>query len=298
MIRLSSPRPFFGQKMAKGANIVANFRTDHQELEFSRCYSPSVKKEMNDATRVLKAIEYIETNLKESLSIGEVANRVGMSFWHFQRLFSAMLKQSVAIYIRNRRAQESIVELRAGKLRVVDIAFEYQFASHEVYTRVFKSLFGVPPSRHRSIHNRIKYPRLTLSPSLRNLNVGGNMKLTPEIQNWEAKKFVGMDIDQDELLNAELPIAKLWDRFRKQDKKIPHKLPNNYGLYTLGNDSTSHATYVAATAVSDFGDLPENYKEFEIEAGPFALFEFNGGVEALPEASLYIYNEWIPNSEY
>lgn len=124
------------------------------------------------------------------------------------------------------------------------------------------------------------------------------MKLTPEIQNWEAKKFVGMEIDQDELLKVELPIAKLWDRFQKQDTKIPHKLPNNYGLYTLGDDSTSHATYVAATAVSDFGVLPEGCKEFVIEAGLFAIFEFNGGVEALPEASHYIYNDWVPESEY
>ena len=207
---------------------------------------------MNDTSRILKAIDYIESNLKEPISIGEVAGHVGMSFWHFQRLFSLMIKQSIGTYIRNRRVQSSIDDLRAGRFRVVDIAFEYQFESHEVYTRAFKSLFGVPPSRHHSLHNQIKYPRLTLSPSLKNLKIGGNMKLEPEIENWEAKKFVGLEIGPDELLNVEIPIAKLWDRFFKSCQTIPHSLPDAYGLYTRADGAAFHDRYVAAKPVSEF----------------------------------------------
>ncbi len=253
---------------------------------------------MNDTSRILQAINYIESNLKEPIGIGDVANHVGISFWHFQRLFSIMINQSIGTYIRNRRVQSSIDDLRRGKLRVVDIAFEYQFESHEVYTRAFKSLFGVPPSRHRSLHNRIKYPRLTLSPSLKNLKTGGNMKLEPEIENWESKKFVGLEIGPDELLNEEMPIAKLWGQFFSASAAIPHSLPDAYGLYTRADGTGFHDRYIAAAPVSEYGEIPEEFSTFELESGLFAIFEFNGGVEALPETTHYIYREWLPQSEY
>ena len=124
------------------------------------------------------------------------------------------------------------------------------------------------------------------------------MKLEPEIEKWDTKKFVGIEIGPDELLNVEMPIAKLWDRFFKLCQTIPHSLPDAYGLYTRADGAVFHDRYVAAIPVSEFGDIPEGFKTFELDEGLFAVFEFNGGVESLEETTHYIYREWIPESRY
>ena len=125
------------------------------------------------------------------------------------------------------------------------------------------------------------------------------MKLEPEIENWKPIKFVGMEIGEDELLHVEMPIAKLWGRFEKTQKKIPHRSRGvAYGLYMRTEGPASHAIYVAATAVSEFDELPEGHKQYEIPGGLYALFQFSGGVDALEEASQYIYSEWLPKSGY
>ncbi len=255
---------------------------------------------MDTVAKTSKAIDYIESNLKSPLTIGEIARHVGMSFWHFQRMFSATTKHSLGAYIRKRRAQESLRELSQGKWRVVDIAFEYQFESHEVYTRVFKSLFGVPPSRHREIRNRVSYPRLSVSPSLLNLKIGGNLKMTPKIETLDSMKFVGMEIGPEELMNEELPIANLWDRFWKDFKRIQNVLPDAYGLYspTLEAESVTEARYIAAVPVSEFAESPEGYVDYEIEGGSYAVFDFKGSTEALAEAQHHVYSQWLPHSGY
>lgn len=255
---------------------------------------------MDTVAKASKAINYIESNLKNPLSIAEVASHVGMSFWHFQRMFSVTTGQSLGAYIRKRRVQESLLELSRDSWRVVDVAFEYQFESHEVYTRVFKSLFGVPPSRYREIRNRVSYPMLSLSPTTLNLKIGGNLKMTPKIETLESMKFVGMKIGSDELMNEELPIANLWDRFWKDFKRIQNVLPDAYGLYapTLEADTVTEACYVAAVPVSDFAETPECYSNVEVESGLYALFDFKGSTEALTEAQNYIYSEWLPCSDY
>ena len=54
-------------------------------------------------TAVRKAIEYMEANLKEDITVQDVARQVYMSPLHFQRGFLVMTGCSVSEYLRNRR---------------------------------------------------------------------------------------------------------------------------------------------------------------------------------------------------
>ena len=50
-----------------------------------------------------KAIDYMEENLLQDISAQEIARRVNISSFYFQRGFKIMTGYSISEYIRNRR---------------------------------------------------------------------------------------------------------------------------------------------------------------------------------------------------
>ncbi len=93
---------------------------------------------------------YIENRLAEKLSISEIAQAVGLSSFHFQRLFFASVGESVAEYIKRRRMEHAAIVLTQDETRpVIDIALETGFDTHSAFSRAFKSHFGLAPSDFR-----------------------------------------------------------------------------------------------------------------------------------------------------
>jgi AraC family transcriptional regulator len=68
---------------------------------------------------------------------------------HFYRIFRAVTNQSITTYILERKLIKASIDLKNTDRKVVDIAFEYGFNSHEQFTRSFRKKFHVTPSRYR-----------------------------------------------------------------------------------------------------------------------------------------------------
>ncbi len=51
-------------------------------------------------------------------------------------------------YIRALRLSRAAIQLRDGKTKVVDVAFDFVFDSHEGFTKAFSRQFGLPPKRY------------------------------------------------------------------------------------------------------------------------------------------------------
>ena len=58
-----------------------------------------------------KAIDYIEENLKNDISIGQVASAIGYSEYHFLRMFKKLVGLTPASYIRKRRISEIVARM-------------------------------------------------------------------------------------------------------------------------------------------------------------------------------------------
>src|SRR5687767_8674386 len=100
---------------------------------------------------VQQCLELIEDQLREPIDVASLAEKSGYSLWHFQRVFQALVGESVGNYIRGRRLSASSYALTHGDARVVDIALEFQFQSHEAYSRAFKQRFSVSPQKYRQL---------------------------------------------------------------------------------------------------------------------------------------------------
>ena len=90
----------------------------------------------------------------ERRSLAELARGAGSSASTFQRAFARIVGESAKQYTRRLQLESAALALVASNASVLDVALDAGFESHEGFTRVFSSHFGVPPRefRHRFAH--------------------------------------------------------------------------------------------------------------------------------------------------
>lgn len=102
-------------------------------------------------TSVRSAVEqmqrYIDEHMHEPISLKQLAQVSGYTMYHASHLFKQETGMAPFEYIRKQRLVASAYALRKREKRVINIAFDHQFASHEGYTRAFSKAFGINPSR-------------------------------------------------------------------------------------------------------------------------------------------------------
>lgn len=108
------------------------------------------------AMAVQRMQEYIEANIAQAITLRELAAAAGYSPWHAARLFSEATGKAPFEYIRARRLTKAALVLRDESPRVVDVALDFVFDSHEGFTRAFSRAFGITPSSYRESPPAIK----------------------------------------------------------------------------------------------------------------------------------------------
>ncbi|MBL4787497.1 MAG: helix-turn-helix transcriptional regulator, partial [Kordiimonadaceae bacterium] len=77
---------------------------------------------MSYIEQINRAIDHIESNLLDALTIADTAKEAGLSYWHFQRIFAATVGDTVTDYICSRRLSHAALRLVTSNDRVIDIA--------------------------------------------------------------------------------------------------------------------------------------------------------------------------------
>lgn len=99
--------------------------------------------------KVQEAIEYIEVNLLNEITIESVGKAINYAPSSFQNLFSAITGYSIGEYIRFRRLACATDDLSEGNLSITDIAFKYRYENIESFSRAFKRLYNCSPSNFK-----------------------------------------------------------------------------------------------------------------------------------------------------
>lgn len=90
--------------------------------------------------------KYIAAHFKEQITLYQLAQAAGYSPWHSARIFKDLIGKSPFEYIRSLRLTDAALKLRDGEEKIIDVAFDYLFDSHEGFTRAFSKQFGMTPS--------------------------------------------------------------------------------------------------------------------------------------------------------
>jgi len=91
---------------------------------------------------------FVEEHLHEPITLHMLAHAAGYSPWHAAKVFKALTGKSPFEYIRAVRLSRAAVRLRDEDVKIVDVAFDFVFDSHEGFTRAFSKQFGVTPKSY------------------------------------------------------------------------------------------------------------------------------------------------------
>jgi AraC family transcriptional regulator len=99
--------------------------------------------------RMRRIADYVDAHLAEPLRIADLAVLVGVSPGYFHRAFRATAGKTPLEFIHERRIQRAAQYLHRGDASLVEIALRVGFASPSHFTRTFRRVTGVNPSKFR-----------------------------------------------------------------------------------------------------------------------------------------------------
>lgn len=99
--------------------------------------------------KILQISDYIQAHLDQAIKLADLAEVVGMSQFHFSRLFKQSMGISPHQYLLQQRVEQAKQLLKTSKLAIADIALQCGFSSQSHFSKHFRSATGMAPGAYR-----------------------------------------------------------------------------------------------------------------------------------------------------
>jgi AraC family transcriptional regulator len=268
--------------------------------------------------RIDRVLQYIDDNLKNKISLAEVAEVSHFSAFHFHRIFSAILDETVNDYIARRRLECAVNLLIFKKeLSITQVALDSGFSSSANFSKAIKLHFGFSPSEIRN-PDKIKDSKIGKISSkygkeFHPLDLYPN-RITNDVINDSNVKDIDMNVEVKELSHQRVCT------FASQGGYAPEAIygawdtlitwASNHGIkaeqqtrfaFAFDNPAITpmdKCRYDASIVIPS--DMPVNlpFEESEIPAGKYAVLYYKGSPEETLNAQMSIYSDWLLNSGF
>ncbi len=102
--------------------------------------------------RVERAIDFIYARFGDDIGLDEIADAAAFSRFHFHRVFSGVVGETVSDFLKRVRLQRAAALLADNPgLSVTEIALASGFSSPSVFARAFRERFGMTASEWRDL---------------------------------------------------------------------------------------------------------------------------------------------------
>jgi AraC family transcriptional regulator len=226
--------------------------------------------------QIQKAVDFIEKNLFTRLRSGQVARSVYMSSRSFYNYFWAVTGYSFKEYVRKRRLTEAMKILKGSEEKVIFIALNTGYESHEAFSRAFKNEFGVSPIHFREDQGNLD--------GLEQINLIKEMYMgivTKKLPRMRVACFEGFSPDPE---TKAMEKMEKWIKAKHLENK-PHRI-FGHNIDNQGNlsyDPHNIGYKVLVTIDDDVVMENDEAKEEIIQAGRFLVTGIEGDIESDPE---------------
>lgn len=107
------------------------------------------RSEIVSARTIEEMIDWVEENLEDDPTLAKMAGQVGYSEFYCSSKFHEYVGIPFKEYVLRRKLSLAAITLAKTDERIVDIAVQYGFSSHEAFTRAFKKNYGYAPCQYR-----------------------------------------------------------------------------------------------------------------------------------------------------
>ncbi len=258
---------------------------------------------MNNLKLIESVLLYIDSHLSEIDTYETVASKFNYSSFHFHRIFSAVTGQTITDYINRRRLQTAFISLSETNKTITEICFESGFSSIQTFNRQFKNTFGTLPSiaRKKQLKIDFKSVETIITSYIKRVNFIGEYIMEPKFVEKEAFILAGY---RKHTKNGWHVIGEVWGELKAIMNSLDRSDVNTmYGFEDYSEDFCSSPLafyYMAAVEVNSVLNIHPEMHVKKIPKSLYAVFTVNGNNSngEIGAAFRYIYDVWLPNSEY
>ncbi|GAA0116547.1 AraC family transcriptional regulator [Clostridium senegalense] len=262
---------------------------------------------MNYSKSISKCIEFIEKNIKMDLTPEIIARECGYSTFHFSRVFNINQGMTLMDYVKKRRLALAAIDLFSGK-KIIDIALEYGFDTHNGFSKAFKKEYGFSPTEYLK-----RMDGYFGEESI--LKIGGYI-MNPIISKKPAFKVAGYGIKTNVTNgNYTKDIASFWSNYNGENLESKmYEILNppkhgEVGLCVSSNDESGDAIYLLGVIVDDFTKVTDDMISVDVPEATYAIFttppvDTSSDIEQIEFANViketwkYIFEDWFKDSKY
>lgn len=237
--------------------------------------------------RLARVERKIEENLDHPFSPLELAKTACFSLHHFHRIFRAQRGESVMQRIRRLRLERAARKIRYSTARLIEIAMEAGYESHEAFTRAFAEHFGVAPSTYRQKKQTLQMDAMLPYP-----------RPTPAVL-VRVESFPVLSVFSMRSHGSYAQVGATWQTLLAWIKEHTDSIPALYGLCPDDPDVTEEKHLRFDACVLSKG-LPfdSRIEKKEIPAGQYAVGLHVGSYLRLHETYLDVIGRWFPQSGF
>lgn len=138
---------FLNGKRMHGCLSIADFYDAGEKIiqAYINCFVCPIPRNIH----IEKAKVFIEKNLHEPLTLGDVSNHIFVSRYYLCNLFKTTLHCTFSEYLTRQRIARAKYLLLHTKKNGPDIAQQCGFSSSSYFSTVFRTHTGMPPTRFR-----------------------------------------------------------------------------------------------------------------------------------------------------
>lgn len=258
---------------------------------------------MNNLQLIETILIYIENHLSDEITFEILADEFGYSSFHFHKIFTSVTGQTITDYLKKRRLLKAYVNVTHTEMTITNICYDCGFKSIQTFNRSFKDTFHMIPSeaRKRKLNIDCKSIQTIISSYEKRIHFKGEYIMEPKFVQKEDFILVG---SRKHTKNGWHVIGESWEELKSYMNKLNRTNSNvMFGFEDYSEDFTPDPLsfyYMAAVEVNDTLDVPEGLFVKKIPKSLYAVFTVNGNNAngEIGKAFRYIYDTWLPNSQY
>jgi AraC family transcriptional regulator len=254
--------------------------------------------------RIRRVLRFVQEHLDEDLSPGILSDVAHLSVYHFHRIFSGLVGESLAEHVRRIRLERAAGALRRTDDRVIDVALAAGYDAHEPFTRAFRARFGMSPSAWRSQPEPLTFPA-----ALCGVHFGADAAVSQFVPMKEDSKMIKVNIERHAAEHL-LALPHEGD-YQQIGSRFEQLVTTAGGLGLLGPDSKTIGIYYrdpACTPVdelrshacipvpADFNNAPKGFDLVDLPEGDVAVGVHRGPYAELERSYRWLFAEWLPSS--
>lgn len=235
------------------------------------------------AERLRRVTEYIHDHLDDPLDLNRLADVACLSPHHWHRVWHAMHGETVAATVKRLRLHRAAGYIAHTRWPMQEVARRSGYDNLQSFTRIFKSVYGMPPARYRALgsHADFALPRAPDAPPPHQVTIETHPPL----------RAVGL-AHRGPYMGIGRAFETLYGRLAARGLLRPPF--RSIGLY-LDDPASVGASELRSWACVVSPRL-EAEADVDIAGGPHAVLRYRGPYATMHGAYRWLFGDWLVRS--